>query len=259
MPDISKIGLALYTVSQYMQTIEQCRETLQRVRAIGYQNVELGYPLDFPFAPFDTLLAENDLHVIDLHVGLPVFEQQYAEVLRVARHWQCTHLTIPMMTPGTLTTATEWKQLAKTLTVLGKRLADDGITFQYHNHHFEFLRYDGQCALEILYAESDPAYLKPQLDTHWVARGGGEPTAWIQRMAGRIEQVHCKDFRLTDAYEPIFTAVGQGNLNWSGILPACKAAHVQHYIVEEDPNPLTPDPFRSIEHSLAFLRDNGIA
>lgn len=254
----SRIALTLYTVKEFMTSPEQCRSTLKRVRDIGYRYVEIGLPLPVPLADFKTMLSENGLTVIDLHVGLGQFDKDYQGVLETARQLRCSRLTIPWLDSSGITGAAGWQELGGTLTALGRRLYDDGFVLQYHNHCFEFQHHPEGSGLELLYAASDPAFLKAQIDTHWVARGGGEPSAWIRAMAGRIDQVHCKDMIIRGRNEPVFAEVGQGNLNWPGIFEACKEAGVRDYIVEEDPGPHMPDPFHSVQVSFDFLRNQGI-
>ena len=51
--------------------------------------------------------------------------------------------------------------------------------------------------------------------------------------------------------------VGEGNLNWDSILVACKAAGVEHLLVEQDV--CYRDPFDSLEISLRNLKSMGAA
>ena len=103
-----------------------------------------------------------------------------------------------------------------------RKIADAGLTFIYHNHNFEFARFDGKTGLQILMESTDPAWMQFEIDTYWVQMGGGDPIDWIRRMAGRMDVVHFKDMT-TDPAErkPIMAEVGEGNLNWQGIIAAC--------------------------------------
>ncbi|MCX6992123.1 MAG: sugar phosphate isomerase/epimerase [Kiritimatiellaeota bacterium] len=254
-----KIAVTLYTVSSRMKTPEACVETLKRVKQIGYTNVETGLP--FPCADFGTMMLDAGFSIIDMHVGLDEFQKRFDATVALARQLKCAHLTIPWMDPQKMNSALAWRTLAQELSSLGKRLAGEGIILQYHNHHFEFARFEGKTGLEILYAESDPKYLKAQLDTHWVTRGGGDPVAWIRAMQGRAEQIHFKDMVIqntTKGTNPVFADVGSGNLNWPEILKACRDVGIQDCIVEEDPGEHMPDPFKSIANSLAFLKKMGL-
>jgi sugar phosphate isomerase/epimerase len=72
-----------------------------------------------------------------------------------------------------------------------------------------------------------------------------------------MDQVHLKDFAVLNN-EPIWTELGQGNLNMPAILTACKAAGVRDYLVEQDECPITKNPFQSLEISLDYLHGLGL-
>ena len=57
----------------------------------------------------------------------------------------------------------------------GKKLADNGLQFIYHNHHFEFMKFDGVLGMDILLNESDPEAFGFEIDTYWVQAGGANP------------------------------------------------------------------------------------
>jgi len=56
---------------------------------------------------------------------------------------------------------------AKELSEIGKKLASEGITLSYHNHYFEFEKFEGKVVLDILFEESEEKYLKAEVDTYW--------------------------------------------------------------------------------------------
>jgi sugar phosphate isomerase/epimerase len=96
-----------------------------------------------------------------------------------------------------------------------------------------------------------------EIDTYWITHGGGDPAAWIERLAGRLPAVHLKDMSITFAREQKMSEVGSGNLNWPRILQACKSAKVHWYLVERDAGDL--DPFESLKISYNNLRAMGLS
>ena len=96
------------------------------------------------------------------------------------------------------------------------------------------------------------------LDTHWVQRGGGDVCQWIKKLKDRIDILHMKDYKIVcDAdgrFVPTFAEIGQGNLNWEGIMEAAIEANVKHYVVEQDL--CDGDPFESLKISADYLREN---
>lgn len=56
--------------------------------------------------------------------------------------------------------------------------------------------------------------------------------------------------------QQVMAEVGEGNLNWPGILAACKEAGVKWYCVEQDK--CQRDPFESLAISLRNLKEMGL-
>jgi sugar phosphate isomerase/epimerase len=96
-----------------------------------------------------------------------------------------------------------------------------------------------------------------EIDTYWIAHGGGDPIQWIEKVAGRIPCVHFKDMGVRNDRAQFMAEVGVGNLNWAGIIGACKRAGVRWYIVEQDV--CYRDPFESVKTSLENLRAMGLS
>ncbi|MGF6823852.1 sugar phosphate isomerase/epimerase [Microbacterium sp. ZKA21] len=134
-----------------------------------------------------------------------------------------------------------------------ERLADEGIALYYHNHHVEFAKIDGRYLLDVI-AENSP-HVGIELDAHWIARGGLDPARVIAQYAGRVRMVHLKDYRIAmpdaeviDAVERgdysawstawnglvQFAEVGEGNLDWPGIIDQSIRSGAEYLLVEQD-------------------------
>jgi sugar phosphate isomerase/epimerase len=98
-----------------------------------------------------------------------------------------------------------------------------------------------------------------EIDTYWITHGGGDPAAWVRRVAQPPRQtpcVHLKDMAVKPDRTQYMAEVGEGNLNWPEVLKACREARVQWYIVEQDT--CYRDPFESLGISLQNLRTMGV-
>jgi len=132
-------------------------------------------------------------------------------------------------------------------------LADHGIELYYHNHHVEFARIGGELLLDIISHASPNVGL--ELDAHWIARGGMDPARVIEKYAGQVKMVHLKDYRIAlpdasafaarergdqDAWDRAwnglvqFAEVGEGNLDWPGIIEQSLASGAEYLLVEQD-------------------------
>jgi sugar phosphate isomerase/epimerase len=248
------IAAQLYTLREFLRTPQEIATTLSRVKAIGYNAVQLSGLGPIEPAELAAILQGEGLTAVITHIGFDRLRNELAAVIDEHHLWHCPHVAIGSM-PGEYRSAEGYVRFAEIATEIGSTLAQAGLTFSYHNHGFEFERFGGKIGLEILYDNADPQYLKAEIDTYWVQYGGGDPAAWISKLSGRIEVAHLKDMAVSDD-KPIMAEVGEGNLNWPAILKAGQEAGVAWYAVEQDV--CQRDPFESLAISLRNLQRMGL-
>ena len=170
--------------------------------------------------------------------------------------WRCKYTALGMYRSDTHS-AQDWSNFSKEFGQLAKAYHSGGVALGYHNHSHELARLDngiGTTALQLLVAQFPPEVWF-EIDTYWIAHGGGDPIAWIRKLPCRVPCVHLKDMGVSPEREQFMAEVGEGNLNWPGILQACRDAGVEWYIVEQDI--CRRDPFESLAISLKNLREMG--
>lgn len=251
----TSLAAQLYTLREYLKTPEDIAKSLKRVREIGYQAVQVSGMGPIEPAELKRIVDGEGLEICATHVDYATLRNETQRVIDEHQLWGCKVIALPAL-PGEYRNEAGYRQFAKEATELGKRLAEAGIELAYHNHSFEFVRFGKETGLSILYNESDPAYLKAELDTYWVQHGGGDPADWIRKLKGRQTVIHLKDMVIHDGKQ-IFAEVGEGNLNWPAILEACKEANIRWYIVEQDV--CQRDPFESLAISLRNLKEMGLS
>jgi len=131
-----------------------------------------------------------------------------------------------------------WKDMAKLFNKFGAALRKRGFDFGYHNHSFEFQKFDGKYGLDILWENSDPNLVKSELDTYWVQHGGEDPVAYMKKLGKRIMLLHMKD--MAAGPEKRFAEVGTGILDFKAIVKAAPSTGAKWYIVEQDSTYETP-------------------
>ena len=131
---------------------------------------------------------------------------------------------------------TDWKMNADLFNKFGKQVKDAGMTFGYHNHSAEFKKYDGQTAFDYLYANTDPALVKIELDVGWVQVAQHDPIAILNKYKGRVIALHVKDVgaRGADGKDPTSVAVGEGVIDWKKVIGTANANGVKHYFYEQE-------------------------
>ncbi|MCY3574189.1 MAG: sugar phosphate isomerase/epimerase [Chloroflexi bacterium] len=254
--DTSLIAAQLYTIRQHTQTVGDFARSMEKIRAIGYRAVQVSAIGAISDEDVKRIAADNGLRICNTHIDFERLQHDLEAVIAQHQLWDCRHIAIGSMPAAFRDSADGYKRFAALGSQIGERLAAADMTFSYHNHSFEFVKFDGRAGLEILFDESDPRYLQAELDTYWVQHGGGDPVAWIDRLTGRMPVVHLKDMVMLpgepgEGPQQAMAEVGAGNLNFPGILAACQRAGVQWYAVEQDI--CQRDPFESLAISFANL------
>jgi len=254
------LAAQLFTVRQFTQTSEGLAESMLKIREIGYRAVQVSAIGPIPQEEVKHIMDDQGLTICITHTGYEQLWHRVDEVIEQHLLWNCKNVAIGSMPPEYRNGEDGFRRFANEGSQVGERLAQAGLTFSYHNHSFEFVRYGNRTGLDILYEESDPRFLQAEIDTYWVQHGGGDPSAWIRRMKNRMPVVHFKDMavQLDGALaQPIMAEVGEGNLNWQAILAACQEANVEWYAVEQDI--CQRDPFESLQISYNNLQAMGLS
>lgn len=251
------LAAQLYTLRQFTQTATEFASSMRRVRKMGYTAVQVSGIGPIPPREVKAIVDDNGLTICITHIGYDRLSNDLASVIADHHLWQCKHVAVGSM-PGAYRDAGEegYRRFAHDASAIGQTLSDAGLTFSYHNHSFEFVRFGQRTGLDIIYDVSDPRYLKAEIDTYWVQHGGGDPAQWIARMKGRMPVVHLKDMVILDNQQ-VMAEIGEGNLNWPAIIMACKEADVEWYAVEQDE--CQRDPFESLEISYRNLAAMGLS
>lgn len=250
----TQLAAQMYTLRDFLKTPADVAETLKKVKKIGYDAVQMSGWCAMPYSDLHKMLADAGLICCATHVGYEAMRDNPTQVIQDHYAIQCKHAFIGSL-PGEYKTPEGYAKFAKDASAVGKRLAEGGLVFGYHNHSFELEKFGERTALATLYEESDPKYFHAEIDTYWVQHGGGDPAAWIEKLKGRIPLVHLKDMTMRGGKQ-IMAEVGEGNMNFPAIIAACKKAGVEWYIVEQDT--CERDPFESLAISLKNLHAMGL-
>lgn len=249
----SQIGAQMYTLRDFLKTPADMAKTCNRVKKMGYDAIQVS-----AFGPIEVkelakILDGEGLACAATHVGLDMMKDtqrcvEYHAALK------CKYTAIGGFWKNEATAA-DFVAFAREFSDTAKTLAPHGVRIGYHNHDHELIHYGGRPALDILVAETDKSVWF-EIDTYWITQGGGDPSAWIDKVAGRIPAVHFKDMMLGPDKAHVMTEVGAGNLNWPRIIDSCRKAKVEWFLVERDSGLL--DPFDSLKISLDNLRSLGL-
>lgn len=258
----TQIGVQMYTIRESCKTPEDIAKSCKRLKDMGFGAVQASALGPIDPKELRKILDDNGLVCAATHRSVDQMRDTQ-KILDEHRTLGCELTAIGGFGFGGNPKA-DWEKFADDYNAIAKTLADGGLKVGYHNHSHELSPF-----------ATDPAQIDPkdcpqqllldrlgkhvwfEIDTYWIAHGGADPAAWIEKCAGRIPAIHVKDMTISAKREHKMCEVGRGNLNWPRILEAAKKAGVEWYLIERDSGDL--DPFESLKISLENLRSWGLS
>ncbi|MER7274908.1 sugar phosphate isomerase/epimerase [Dactylosporangium sp. NPDC000244] len=141
-----------------------------------------------------------------------------------------------------------FKAMAEVFNQCGEHAVSQGFGgFFYHNHDREFMLDNGVPLYNVLLENTDPRYVKFEVDLGWVSVAGEDPYWWIKNHGDRFIAFHIKDIK----WDPNgnrtaaagtraggkkfrFADAGKGDVDWTRALSAIKDLRDYRFFLEHD-------------------------
>lgn len=269
-----KIGLQLYSVRDAME--KSIEDTLKEVKKMGYDYVEFAGYFGHSAEEIRSMLDSIGIECVSVHQVYEVFLEEPLKNVDYLKTIGAKYCAVPWMDKSKHKGSDTFDRTVGELEQVARLLKDAGITLLYHNHDFEFERYENKFLLDWLY-ESIPAdLLQTEIDTCWVRYAGYDPGEYILKYKGRSPVIHLKDFvcasmntgsvysLIDDAGREVkendkadngfmFKPVGYGIQDIPSVLKAAVKAGAEYAIVEQDSSPERPS-LESAKMSIDYLK-----
>ena len=251
-----KIGAQLYTVRDFTQTAADFADTIKKVADMGYTCVQVS-GIGGGITPQEVadICKANNVEIVITHTPQNRIVNDTKQVIADHALMGAKYIGLGAMPWDKGGSKAGYESFVKELAPAAKAIKAAGFQFMYHNHAFEYLRFDGKTGMDYLANHLPDAGFT--LDTFWVQAGGADPAWQLKKLAGRVDVIHLKDFVIVDN-ERRMAVVMEGNLNWDAIFAAAKEAGVKYAMVEQD-DCYGRDPFECLHTSLQNLKKYGIA
>lgn len=253
-----RIGAQYYTVRQYAKTIEDFDQTCKKLSDVGYKIVQIsGIPLDAK--EMREVLDKYQMQVVTTHRSFEDFEKDPEKIIEYNKILGSDLCGVGSMPRDAWYYPEKLGAFIDSANKICELLKKENMYFGYHNHAFEFIKNDGKTTFERVVEETDPEIFNFIIDTYWIQVGGKDPATEIRKLGKRAMAMHYKDFMVQrDAsHIPQMCEVGDGNLDWDGIISACEDAGTRWALVELDENYIDNDPFKSLTISYNYLKTKG--
>ena len=278
--------MAVKAVQQFMlgtvmNNEAQVRDTMQKMKAAGYDGIELCGFMIHPAGlmvrlmtkaagmpvgkggrlDWKGLVKDSGLQVVSLHTDLGSVERNPAAVAAEAKDFGTKYAVITGMYRFAYGEEKAVRDLAERLNRAGEAVRKEGVSLLYHNHNCELQRVSStRRGYDILLEETDPAAVNFEFDSYWFAEGGADPLEWMERLGSRMKLWHINDrgARLAGpAMTPILKTdsaeLGTGNMPLEALAEQAKRANVEAVVLESHRNWVEKSPVKSFQVSAEFL------
>lgn len=254
-PVTRNIGVQLWSVKDDMA--KDAAGTLAKVAKMGYKQVEgFGYDDGKFFGlsadQYAKVLAENGLKMPSAHGMITSkdyvngqLSDAFKRLVDDAKKVGQKYVIAPYMADED---RPKGKLMAEMFNKAGEHCKAMGMKFGYHNHDFEFVKYDGVSLYKTLLDNTQKDLVTFEMDLYWVKYAKENPAAWFKNYQGRFTHFHVKDH---DPIKNVSVEVGEGDINFQEIFNS-KLSGAKYFIVELEAYKRTP--LEGIEISLNNLK-----
>jgi sugar phosphate isomerase/epimerase len=254
---VKSLGLQLFSVREFIA--KDLEGTLEKVASLGYKELEIyGYNGTFfgkTTNEFKTILKNTGIKVTSSHHAAGIgFKSKgsltngWDKAVEDLNHIGAKYMVCPYLFPQEQTNET-YALLPDLLSKSGEVTKSAGIQFAYHNHDFEFKKYnDSTLIFDHILTNTSADLVKIELDLYWIIKAGYDPIKYLEKYPKRFPLWHVKDM---EAGNKDITEVGHGTIDFDKIFAARKIAGLEHWFVEQDVT--KGNMFESIKSSHDYL------
>ncbi|GAB3019352.1 sugar phosphate isomerase/epimerase family protein [Spirosoma pulveris] len=232
--------------------------TLDTIKALGITEMEGSAPKGFTEAEFKKACDERGIKIPATGMGYEQIVKEPMEAVQKAKALGASFVMVAWIPHQKGNFSLEnAKKAVEDFNRVGKTLKENGITFCYHNHGYEFQPYQDGTLYDYIVKNTNPEYVSFEMDILWTQHGGGDPVALLKKYGSRYKLMHLKDLKkgikgdLTGGTPPENdVTLGDGQVNIPEILRLAKKAGVKHYFIEDESN----KEYEQMPKSIAYLK-----
>lgn len=213
-PAAKEISVQLYSIRDVIGNPElyaaNHEEAFTALAEYGYTSVEAacyddGLLYGVEPAQYKADLEAAGLKSLSTHIGRNLTpEELESKDFTAAMEWWdkaiaahkeagCEYIVVPSFkVPETLEGL---KAYCEYFNAIGRKCAEAGMSFGYHNHWFEFNKVEDVTVYDYLLENTDPQYVFFEMDVYWTVIGKASPVEYFKKYPGRFKVLHIKDYR----------------------------------------------------------------
>ena len=262
LPEVlaQEIGLQMGSFRELFR--QDVRIAFARMKELGITELEGGVARGMDREEYKKLLKEYNLKIIAVGTAFEKLGQRDSlqKIINNAKDLEASYVVcywIPH--DGDNFTYEDMKGAVDVFNTAGKTLKENGLTFAYHVHGYEFRTYkEGKGTLfEYMMDNTNPEYVSYQMDVFWIKNPGQDPVALLKKYPERWKMLHLKDRRIGTPNNPngrqdkeSNVVLGTGDVGIGEIMKTAKALGIKHYFIEDE----SSRALEQVPKGIAYLR-----
>jgi sugar phosphate isomerase/epimerase len=251
------VGLQLYSLRAQLD--KDVPGTLAEVRSWGIKYVELAGTYKLTPAEFKDELTKHGLIPVSSHFSFDKFRDDPESVFKEAETLGLKYVGCAGIPHQGAFDEVACRQAIAVFNRAGALAAKHHMRFFYHPHGFEFQPFENGTLCDLLIRETNPKYVKYEMDIFWVVHAGQDPVQLLLKYPGRWALMHLKDMKkgtpthLLTGSSPVSNDVvfGTGQIDMPAIFRAAAKVGTKWYFIEDESDVSE----QQIPESLRYLRE----
>ncbi|OOQ59310.1 sugar phosphate isomerase/epimerase family protein [Mucilaginibacter pedocola] len=254
-PFTAPIGIQAYTYRASFSARPEA--VLDSVKALGITQMEGPNPKGVDIYKFKQMLNKRGISMPSFGVDYDLLTKEPLEAVRIASILNSQYVMVAWLPHGKTFTLDDAKKAVAGLNKAGRTMKANALTLCYHIHGYEFAPYEDGTLFDYIVKNTDPHYVKFEMDVLWAFHGGADPAKLLLKYPTRWRLMHLKDLRKgvpndltggTDIKNDV--ALGTGQINLPEVLEAARVVGIRHYFIEDE----SPEHAKQIPLSIKYLK-----
>ncbi len=261
--DQGAVGLQLYTLREALKVPSNVKDILKQVSDFGYKKIEtFGYNDGLLFGmkskEFSDVVKGVGMKITSGHYGTGqtnaarkgTLVNDWERAVSDAKEAGQDYMIIAYLDQGERKSLDDYKKVCALINQSAEVCKKYGLSLGYHNHAFEFDKFDNEVPFDTMLKELDPTLVSMEMDLYWIIYAGQDPLQYFSKYPGRFEQWHVKDMDKTDRKRN--ANVGTGSIDFKSIFAKAPQSGLKNFYIEHDT--FSGSPVDSVREGIQNLR-----
>ena len=251
-----EIGVQLYTFRNEMQ--KDVPGTLQKIRAMNIVELEGGGNYNMTRDEYKSLIDKLGFKMVSVGADFKQLQENLPAVIEEAKFYGAKYVVcfwIPHN--GNDFTLADATKAVEVFNTAGKTLKENGLSFCYHAHGFEFRPYNKETLFDYMVKNMNPSYANFEMDVFWIKHPGQDPVKLLKKYKNRFLLMHLKDRRIGtegnqngNADVETNVVLGEGDVGIADIMRIARKKGVKHFFIEDE----SSRSMEQVPKSLVYLK-----